>query len=111
MATREEYHWELGVREVAYMFIGVALYAAFSALLNSEAFSFPAVSQVALRPTIVVPMFFGFAFGPMVGFVTGAVGNLFGDALTGFGLSPQWSIGNGLIGFVTGLWVLFKDKE
>ena len=111
LMTREEYSWDLGVREVAYMFIGVALYAAFSALLNSAAFSFPAVSQVSLRPTIVIPMFFGFAFGPLVGFVTGAVGNLFGDALTGFGLSPQWSIGNGLIGFVTGLSFIFKEKE
>ena len=111
MFAREEYNWSLGVREAAYMFIGVALYAAFSALLNSPAFAFPAISQIALRPTIVVPMFFGFAFGPMVGFVTGALGNLFGDALTGYGLSPQWSIGNGLIGFVTGLAFLFEDKQ
>ncbi len=111
MFTREEYDWTLGVREASYMFIGAALYAAFSALLNSAAFSFPAVSQIALRPTIVIPMFFGFAFGPMVGFVTGALGNLFGDALTGYGLSPQWSIGNGLIGFTTGLAFLFKDNK
>ncbi len=109
--TREEYSWELGVREAAYMFMGVAMYAAFSGLLNISAFSFPAISQVALRPTIVVPMFFGFVFGPMVGFVTGAVGNLFGDALSGYGLSPQWSIGNGLIGFITGLAFLFKDQK
>jgi uncharacterized membrane protein len=109
--TREEYNWDLGVREVAYMFIGAALYAAFSALLNSSAFASPAISQVALRPTIVIPMFFGFAFGPLVGFVTGALGNLFGDALTGFGLSPQWSIGNGLIGFVSGLAFLFKNQK
>jgi uncharacterized membrane protein HdeD (DUF308 family) len=36
---------------------------------------------------------------------------MFGDALTGFGLSPQWSIGNGLVGFVAGLWMLFKDRK
>jgi hypothetical protein len=36
---------------------------------------------------------------------------MFGDALTGFGLSPQWSIGNGLIGFISGLWMLFPDKK
>ncbi len=56
-------------------------------------------------------MFFGYAFGPVVGFFTGAVGNMFGDALTGFGLSPQWSIGNGLVGFVAGLAWLFADKK
>jgi len=109
--AREEYRWELGVREAAYMFIGAALYAAFAALFNNPAFSFPSVSQVSLRPAIVIPMFFGYAFGPMVGFFTGAVGNIIGDALTGFGLSPQWSIGNGLVGFITGLIYVFQDKK
>ena len=71
----------------------------------------PSVSQVALRPAIAIPMFFGYAFGPVVGFFTGAVGNMFGDALTGFGLSPQWSIGNGLVGFISGLWMLFPDRK
>jgi uncharacterized membrane protein len=56
-------------------------------------------------------MFFGYAFGPWVGFFSGAVGNMFGDALTGFGLSPQWSIANGLIGFISGLPMLFADKK
>jgi uncharacterized membrane protein len=56
-------------------------------------------------------MFFGYAFGPVMGFFSGAVGNMFGDALMGFGLSPQWSIGNGLIGFIAGMAMLFKDKK
>jgi uncharacterized membrane protein len=46
-----------------------------------------------------------------VGFFTGAVGNTFGDALTGFGLFPQWSIANGLVGFIAGLPFLFGDKR
>jgi uncharacterized membrane protein len=71
----------------------------------------PSISQVALRPAIAIPMFFGYAFGPWVGFFTGAVGNMFGDALTGFGTSPQWSIANGLIGFIAGLPMLFVDKK
>jgi hypothetical protein len=36
---------------------------------------------------------------------------MFGDALTGFSLSPQWSIGNGLVGLVAGLVFLFTDKK
>jgi uncharacterized membrane protein len=56
-------------------------------------------------------MFFGYAFGPVVGFFTGAVGHMFGDALTGFGLSPQWSIGNGLVGFIAGMSMLFADRK
>jgi uncharacterized membrane protein len=74
-------------------------------------FVIPSLSQVSLRPAIAIPMFFGYAFGPVVGFFTGAVGNMFGDALTGFGLSPQWSIGNGLVGFISGMVFLFKDKK
>jgi uncharacterized membrane protein len=93
------------------MAIGAALYAVFSYLFNGTVFVVPSVSQVALRPAIAIPMFFGYAFGPVVGFFTGAVGNMFGDALTGFGLSPQWSIGNGLIGFIAGLSMLFKDRK
>lgn len=109
--TRENPIWEVGTREVVWMAIGAALYAVFSWLFNGTVFVIPSISQVALRPAVVIPMFFGYAFGPVVGFFTGAVGNTFGDALTGFGLSPQWSIGNGLVGFIAGLHFLFRDKK
>ncbi|PWH12726.1 MAG: hypothetical protein DDG59_15440 [Anaerolineae bacterium] len=109
--TRENKIWEIGTRQVVYMAIGAALYAIFSYLFNGTVFVVPSVSQVALRPAIAIPMFFGYAFGPVVGFFTGAVGNMFGDALTGFGLSPQWSIGNGLVGLIAGMVALFPDKK
>jgi hypothetical protein len=111
LLTRGSRIWEVGTREVVYMAIGAALYAVFSYLFNGTVFAVPSVSQVALRPAISIPMFFGYAFGPFVGFFSGAVGNMFGDALTGFGLSPQWSVGNGLIGMVAGLALLFDDKR
>lgn len=110
-ATKENAAWEVGTREVVYMAIGAALYAVFSWLFNGTVFVIPSLSQVSLRPAIAIPMFFGFTFGPVVGFFSGAVGNMFGDALTGFGLSPQWSIGNGLVGFIAGLSFLFSDKK
>jgi uncharacterized membrane protein len=109
--TKENRAWEVGTREVVWMAIGAALYAVFSWLFNSSVFVVPSVSQVALRPAIAIPMFFGYAFGPVVGFFTGAVGNMFGDALTGFGLSPQWSIGNGLVGFISGSWMLMGNQK
>lgn len=109
--TKENPIWEVGTRQVVWMAIGAALYAVFSWLFNGTVFVVPSLSQVALRPAVAIPMFFGYAFGPVVGFFTGAVGNTFGDALTGFGLSPQWSIGNGLIGFVSGIGMLFKDRK
>jgi len=109
--TRSSPAWEVGTRQVVYMAIGAALYAVFSYLFNGSVFVVPSVSQVALRPAISIPMFFGYAFGPVVGFFTGAVGNMFGDALTGFGLSPQWSVGNGLIGMISGMVALYADKK
>jgi uncharacterized membrane protein len=109
--TKDREMWEVGTRQVVYMAIGAALYAVFSYLFNGTVFVVPSVSQVALRPAIAIPMFFGYAFGPIVGFFTGAVGNMFGDALTGFGLSPQWSVGNGLVGMFAGMVWLFRDRE
>ena len=109
--TRDNPMWEVGTRQVVYMAIGAALYAIFSYLFNGTVFVVPSVSQVALRPAIAIPMFFGYTFGPVVGFFTGAVGNMFGDALTGFGLSPQWSVGNGLVGMIAGMAWLFADKK
>jgi energy-coupling factor transport system substrate-specific component len=109
--TRENAAWEVGTRQVVWMAIGAALYAVFSWLFNGTVFVVPSLSQVALRPAIAIPMFFGYAFGPVVGLFTGAIGNTFGDALTGFGLFPQWSIGNGLVGFIAGLPFLFRDKK
>lgn len=111
LASSKHKMWEVGTREVVYMAIGAALYAIFSYLFNGTVFVVPSVSQVSLRPAIAIPMFFGYAFGPVVGLFTGAVGNMFGDALTGFGLSPQWSVGNGLVGLVAGLSWLFEDKK
>jgi uncharacterized membrane protein len=109
--TRDNAAWQVGTREVVYMAIGAALYAVFSYMFNGTVFAVPSVSQVALRPAIAIPMFFGYAFGPVVGLFTGAVGNMFGDALTGFGLSPQWSLGNGLVGMIAGMVMLFRDKK
>jgi uncharacterized membrane protein len=111
LTTRTSGAWDVGTREVVYMAIGAALYAVLSYLFNGTVFAVPSVSQVALRPAIAIPMFFGYTFGPTVGFFAGAVGNMFGDALTGFGLSPQWSIANGLVGMIAGMAVLFPDKK
>jgi len=111
LLTRENKMWEVGTRQVVYMAIGAALYAVLSFLFNGTVFVVPSVSQVALRPAIAIPMFFGYAFGPVVGFFSGAVGNMFGDALSGFGLSPQWCVGNGLVGFIAGLAWLFDNRE
>jgi uncharacterized membrane protein len=109
LATAGSEAWVVGTREVVYMAIGAALYGVFNYIFNT--IHMPSISQVALRPSICIPVFFGYTFGPVVGFFTGAVGNILGDFLTGWGVYPAWDIGNGLIGFVSGLVWLFSNKE
>jgi hypothetical protein len=108
-ATAQSKAWEVATRQVVYMAIGAALYGVFNYIFNT--IPMPSVSQVSLRPSICIPVFFGYAFGPVVGFFTGAVGNILGDFLTGWGVFPVWDMGNGLIGLVTGLVMLFADKR
>lgn len=101
--------WRVGTREVVYMAIGAALYGVLS--WGTNIIQLPSVSQVALRPAIVIPIFFGVVFGPAVGFFVGFVGNVLGDALTGWGVFPIWDIGNGLIGLVAGLSFAFATRK
>jgi energy-coupling factor transport system substrate-specific component len=108
--TRTNPAWTIGTREVVYMALGAALYGVFAFLFNGTVFAVPSVSQVALRPAIAIPILFGYLFGPVVGFFTGAVGNTIGDMLTGW-VSPQWSVGNGLVGLISGMVMLFGDKK
>jgi uncharacterized membrane protein len=109
LVTARSAAWDVGTRQVVYMAIGAALYGVFNYIFNT--IPMPSVSQVALRPSICIPVFFGYAFGPVVGFFTGAVGNILGDFLTGWGVYPAWDIANGLIGLVPGLVLLFADKK
>jgi len=101
--------WKFGTREVVYAAIGAALYGVLSWATNW--LQLPSVSNVALRPAIVIPIFFGVVFGPAVGFFSGFVGNVLGDALMGWGVFPIWDIGNGLIGLVAGLAVASVNRK
>ncbi len=93
--------WQFGTREVVYAAIGAALYGVLSWVTN--AFPLPSAGNVSFRPAVAVLVFFGVAFGPWVGLLAGLVGNTLGDALTGWGLYWNWSVGNGLMGLVPGL--------
>lgn len=93
--------WSFGTRAVVFAAIGAALYGVLSWLTN--VIQIPAAGNVAVRPAIVIPLFFGIAFGPWVGAITGFVGNILGDLLSGYGFWIWWDVGNGLIGLVAGL--------
>lgn len=101
--------WQVGTREVVMMAVGAALYGVFSWTTNY--LQPPSVSQVAIRPAVVIPVLFGVLFGPVVGFFSGFVGNILGDALTGWGVFPIWDVGNGLMGLVAGLAVAFPRSR
>jgi energy-coupling factor transport system substrate-specific component len=51
-------------------------------------------------------IFFGIAFGPWVGLIAGLVGNILGDAISGFGFWWHWDVGNGIMGLIPGLAML-----
>jgi energy-coupling factor transport system substrate-specific component len=93
--------WAFGTREVVYSAIGAALYAVLSIATNF--LQIPAAANVSIRPAVSIPMFFGIAFGPWVGLITGLVGNVISDLISGYGFWPWWDLGNGLMGFVPGL--------
>lgn len=93
--------WQFGTREVVYSAIGAALYGVFSWVTNFLAL--PAAGNISFRPAVAIPMFFGVAFGPIVGFLSGFVGNVLGDFLSGYGFWWSWDLGNGLMGLIPGL--------
>lgn len=92
--------WGIGVRQVVFMALGAALYFGLSYVTN--ALQLPGASNVSLRPGIVIPLFFGVVFGPIVGAFTGGIGNLLNDLFTG-PVYWNWDVGNAIIGFVAGL--------
>ena len=92
--------WEFGTRQVVYGAIGAALYGIFAYLTNFV--PIPAAGNITFRPAVAVLIFFGVAYGPVVGFLAGFVGNILADALGG-GFYWNWDVGNGLMGMIPGL--------
>jgi energy-coupling factor transport system substrate-specific component len=93
--------WKFGTREVVYSAIGAALYAVLSYATNF--LQLPSAGNVAFRPAVAIPLFFGVAFGPWVGFISGFFGNIIGDLISGYGFWIWWDLGNGIMGLIAGL--------
>ncbi|MBU4225830.1 MAG: ECF transporter S component [Chloroflexi bacterium] len=93
--------WEFSTRQVVYGAIGAALYGVFSWVTN--VIPLPAAGNITFRPAVAVLIFFGAAYGPWVGLISGLVGNILGDAISGWGFWWHWSLGNGLMGMIPGL--------
>jgi energy-coupling factor transport system substrate-specific component len=93
--------WAVNSRVVVYSAIGAALYG----ILLVFQIPIPGTTAVSARPAFALVPFFGYAFGPIVGFFTGTVGNAVGDQISGWGLltSWNWSLANGFVGLLAGL--------
>jgi energy-coupling factor transport system substrate-specific component len=98
--SASESRWAVDSRVIVYSAIGAALYG----ILLVAQLPIPGTT-VSIRPAFALVPFFGYAFGPVVGFFTGLVGNAVGDQISGWGLltSWNWSIANGLVGLIAGL--------
>jgi energy-coupling factor transport system substrate-specific component len=99
--------WEVTSRTIVYAAIGAALYG----ILLVAQVPIPGTT-VSVRPAFALVPFFGYAFGPIVGFFTGFVGNAIGDQISGWGAltSWNWSLANGLCGLIAGLAPLYLAR-
>lgn len=115
-----------GKRELIPMLIGVILYAVLSLITNYAELDASGLADI--RPSVAIPIFFGFIYGPVVGFVVGFGGNLAFDLLAGHTMFPpdpntgmvvrdviagfvlNWQVGNGLSGFVAGLMAVYRRR-
>jgi energy-coupling factor transport system substrate-specific component len=92
----------VSVRKVYAMIAGSLLYAALTIPFNVLPIPLEG-GPVAVRPTVAIPMLFGFAFGPIIGFVSGLLGSIISDGLSFGGFFWNWEIGNGLLGTIPGI--------
>jgi energy-coupling factor transport system substrate-specific component len=97
--------WSVDSRVIVYAAIGAALYA----VLGLFSFVLPGTTDVQVRPAFALVIFFGYAFGPLVGLFTGLVGNAVIDQLQGSGLLTywNWSLANAAAGLIAGLAYLY----
>ncbi|MGQ4833742.1 MAG: ECF transporter S component [Candidatus Asgardarchaeia archaeon] len=95
----------ISTKDIVLMGIGAAMYAIF----GSATFFIP-VGGVSLRPAIAIVPFFGAMYGPIVGFVVGALGNLLLDFTWG-SFWWNWDVGVGIIGLLPGIWWYLRNGE
>ncbi len=85
--------------------IGAAL---FGVLMNFGGITI--FTNTKLTTAMIIPVIVGSMFGPLPAFVTCTVGNTIADLIGGWGFWFDWSIGNGVLGFIIGLLPLYGAK-
>jgi len=94
--------FKLSTKMVVTVGIGAALYGVLGLV------GIPIGPNVELKPAMLVLALFSIMFGPVIGFLVGAIGHFLTDLLAGWGLWWDWELSSGIIGFFIGLITLFK---
>jgi energy-coupling factor transport system substrate-specific component len=100
--------WAVSTRELLAIAVGSVLYGLFG--WATSGLKIPGPFNSSIRPGVAIPLFFGAAFGPVVGFVVGFAGNMIADLLSGVGFLWNWNVGNGLMGLVAGLATYYVSR-
>lgn len=87
------------------MAIGAAL---FGVLMNFGGITI--FTNTKLTTAMIIPVIVGGMFGPVPAFVTCTVGNTIADLIGGWGFWFDWSLGNGVLGFLIGLLPLYGAR-
>ncbi len=85
--------------------IGAAL---FGVLMNFGGITI--FSNTKLTTAMIIPVIVGAMYGPVPAFVACLVGNTIADLIGGWGFWFDWSIGNGILGFIVGLLPLYGAR-
>lgn len=101
---RRNARW-FGLRELVAIVAGIVLYAILSWFTSFANLS--GGLGIELRPAIVIPIIFGFVYGPIVGFAIGTLGGLVTDYWLYGDIWWQWSVGTGIMGLIPGLHALY----
>jgi len=92
-------------KTVVVIAIGAAL---FGVLMNFGGITI--FTNTKLTTAMIIPVIVGAMFGPVPAFVTCLVGNSIADLIGGWGYWFDWSIGNGVLGFIVGLLPIYGAR-
>ena len=70
----------------------------------------PIFTNTSLTTAMIIPVIVGAMFGPVPAFISCCVGNIIADLIGGWGFWFDWSVGNGVLGFIIGMLPLYGAK-
>ena len=110
MATTQGSRFTKYNRPMIILAVGAVIYAALWGL--RQLITGPNLLDIAIRPDVVVPIFCGLIWGPMIGVGVGIFGSFLGDfIIPGLPFPFYWDIAAGLLGLVAKLPPLTTQKR